>query len=58
MDNEFQSQSELGCKQIQGTSPQGTFPDIGKQDNAVCQVSLKFQGYRTAIDKRILGEQR
>ena len=40
------------------TSPQGTFPDIGKQDNAVCQVSLKFQGYRTAIDKRILGEQR
>ena len=58
MDNEFDSQSELGCKQIQGTSPQGTFPDIGKQDNAVCQVSLKFQGYRTAIDKRILGEQR
>ena len=39
MDNEFDSQSELGCKQIQGTSPQGTFPDIGKQDNAVCQVS-------------------
>ena len=29
-----------------------------QQDNAVCQVSLKFQGYRTAIDKRILGEQR
>ena len=57
MDNEFDSQSELCREQVQRASPQYTFPDSGKKDDAVCHVCLKFQGYRAAIDKRILGEQ-
>ena len=58
MDYEFYAQSE-GCRETgPGTSPQGTFPDTGKKDDAVCQVCLKLRGYRAAMNKRILGEQR
>lgn len=58
MDYEFYAQTELCREQVQRASPQYTFPDTGKKDDAVCQVCLKLQGYRAAIDKRILGEQR
>ena len=57
MDYEFDTQTELCREQVQRASPQYTFPDSGKKDDAVCHVCLKFQGYRAAIDKRILGEQ-
>ena len=58
MDYEFDTQTELCREQVQRASPQYTFPDSGKKDDAVCHVCLKFQGYCAAIDKRILGEQR
>lgn len=54
MDYEFDTQTELCREQVQRASPQYTFPDSGKKDDAVCHVCLKFQGYRAAIDKRIL----
>ena len=53
MDYEFATQTELWREQVQRASPQYTFPDSGKKDDAVCHVCLKFQGYRAAIDKRM-----